>query len=95
MQVFSYTCTLILKLDDDVKGPYITENAVGAVMVGINVPLALYFIYDITSDVKEHFAKLREEGALSSRTSLGVQPSDGSSVRDGSADGKQTNKAYM
>ena len=91
MQVFSYTCTLILKLDDEVKGPYISENAVGAVMIGINVLLALYFMYDITSDVKEHFAKLREEGllkpgALSARNLLGAQPSDGSF--------KQTNTRY-
>jgi hypothetical protein len=61
-QVFSYFCTIMLKLEDNVKGPYITENAIGVVMVGINVPLAAYFIYDITADVQEHVAKLREEG---------------------------------
>lgn len=33
-------------------------------MVGINVPLGLYFLYDIAADVQEHFGKLREEGLL-------------------------------
>ena len=69
-QVFSYFCTILLKLEDDVKGPYITANAVGAVMVGINVPLALYFLYDITADVREHFEKLRMEGLLQSPGAL-------------------------
>ena len=63
-QVFSYFCTILLKLEDDVKGPYITANAVSTVMVGINVPLGLYFLYDIAADVQEHFGKLREEGLL-------------------------------
>ena len=69
-QVFSYFCTILLKLEDDVKGPYITANAVGAVMVGINVPLSLYFLYDITADVREHFEKLRQEGLLQSPGAL-------------------------
>ena len=43
-QVFSYFCTILLKLEDSVKGPYITENAIGVVMVGINGPLAAYFV---------------------------------------------------
>ena len=83
----------MLKLEDSVKGPYITENAIGVVMVGINVPLAVYFLYDITSDVQEHFAKLREEGllqpgALSSRNLVaGLQRTFTS------ADGQQPSKA--
>jgi hypothetical protein len=86
-QVFSYFCTILLKLEDDVKGPYITANAVSTVMVGINVPLGLYFMYDITADVQEHFEKLRQEGLL--------QP--GALVRalsaDLSTDGEQPSKA--
>jgi len=99
-QAFSYFCTILLKLEDSVKGPYITENSIGVVMVGINVPLAVYFLYDITSDIQEHFAKLREEGllqpgALSSRNLVaGLQRTfTTSTVQDGSADGQQPSKA--
>ena len=59
LQVFRYFCTIILKLDDSFKGPYISEseNSIGAVMVAVNMPMGLlhvlYFLYDITTDVRE------------------------------------------
>jgi hypothetical protein len=63
-QVLSYFCTILLKLDDNVKGPYITQESLAAVMIGINVPLGAYFVYDISADVREHFATLKEEGIM-------------------------------
>eukprot|EP01046_Picozoa_sp_COSAG06_P072853 COSAG06_NODE_21509_length_754_cov_1.783206_1_plen_80_part_10 len=38
-QVLSYFCTILLKLDDSVKGPYITQESLAVVMIGINIPL--------------------------------------------------------
>ena len=63
-QVLSYFCTILLKLDDSVKGPYITQESIAGVMVGINLPLGAYFLYDISADVQEHFTTLKEEGIL-------------------------------
>ena len=63
-QVLSYFCTILLKLDDSVKGPYITQESLAVVMIGINIPLGAYFVYDISADVREHFATLKEEGIL-------------------------------
>ena len=63
-QVLSYFCTILLKLDDSVKGPYITQESIAGVMIGINVPLGAYFVYDISADIREHFATLRQAGIL-------------------------------
>ena len=63
-QVLSYFCTILLKLDDSVKGPYITQESITGVMIGINVPLGAYFVYDISADLQEHLAALKEGGIL-------------------------------
>eukprot|EP01046_Picozoa_sp_COSAG06_P077861 COSAG06_NODE_25557_length_634_cov_0.669159_1_plen_73_part_00 len=57
-QVISYLCTIMLKLDDSVRGPYLTQNGVTAVMVGINAPMAIFFLYDIIADVREYSGQL-------------------------------------
>ena len=63
-QVLSYFCIILLKLDDSVKGPYITQESLAGVMIGINVPLGAYFVYDVTADIREYLATLKEEGIL-------------------------------
>ena len=67
-QVLSYFCTILLKLDNSVKGPYITQESIAGVMIGINVPLGAYFVYDISADVREHFAPLRQAESSPWRT---------------------------
>eukprot|EP01048_Picozoa_sp_COSAG05_P000361 COSAG05_NODE_9_length_39734_cov_180.598067_25_plen_91_part_00 len=40
------------------RGDALTEERVGFVMLAINLPMALYFVYDVVADVREAFALL-------------------------------------
>jgi hypothetical protein len=47
--VFSYFASILLKVDTD--GEVLTDDLVGALMVAVNIPMALYFLYDVREDV--------------------------------------------
>ena len=52
--VFSFFSTILLKADT--AGELLTHDRVGVLMVVVNVPMALFFVWDVRLDVVEHFA---------------------------------------
>ena len=52
--VFSFFSTILLKAD--MAGELLTHDRVGVLMVVVNVPMALFFVWDVRLDVVEHFA---------------------------------------
>ena len=52
--VFSFFSTILLKAD--MAGEVLTHNRVGVLMVVVNLPMALFFVWDVRLDVVEHFA---------------------------------------
>ena len=52
--VFSFFSTILLKADT--AGELLTHDRVGVLMVVANVPMALFFVWDVRLDVVEHFA---------------------------------------
>merc|ERR1712166_1305819 len=52
--VFSFFSTILLKAD--MAGEVLTPNRVGVLMVVVNLPMALFFVWDVRLDVVEHFA---------------------------------------
>ena len=52
--VFSFFSTILLKADT--AGELLTHDRVGVLMVVVNVPMALGFVWDVRLDVVEHFA---------------------------------------
>ena len=52
--VFSFFSTILLKAD--MAGEVLTHDRVGVLMVVVNVPMALFFVWDVRLDVVEHFA---------------------------------------
>ena len=51
--VISYFSTIMLKLDEQTRGTWITEAGISYIMIAVNVPMGMYFVYDITMDVQE------------------------------------------
>ena len=52
--VFSFFSTILLKAD--MAGEVLTHGRVGVLMVVVNLPMALFFVWDVRLDVVEHFA---------------------------------------
>jgi hypothetical protein len=52
--VFSFFSTILLKAD--MAGEVLTHDRVGVLMVVVNLPMALFFVWDVRLDVVEHFA---------------------------------------
>lgn len=52
--VFSFFSTILLKADT--AGELLTHDRVGVLMVVVNLPMALFFVWDVRLDVVEHFA---------------------------------------
>ena len=52
--VFSFFSTILLKAD--MAGELLTQERVGVLMVVVNLPMALFFVWDVRLDVVEHFA---------------------------------------
>ena len=52
--MFSFFSTILLKADT--AGELLTHDRVGVLMVVVNVPMALFFVWDVRLDVVEHFA---------------------------------------
>ena len=53
VMVISYFSTIMLKLDEETRGTWITEAGISYIMIAVNVPMGFYFAYDITMDVRE------------------------------------------
>ena len=56
--VFSFFSTILLKADT--AGELLTHDRVGVLMVVVNVPMALFFVWDVRLDVVEHFAAVED-----------------------------------
>ena len=56
--VFSFFSTILLKADT--AGELLTHDRVGVLMVVVNVPMALFFGWDVRLDVVEHFAAVED-----------------------------------
>ena len=52
--VFSFFSTILLKAD--MAGEVLTHDRVGVLMVVVNLPMAMFFVWDVRLDVVEHFA---------------------------------------
>ena len=61
LQWFCYFCTILLKLPDNIKGPFISEELIAYCMVVVNIPMLVYFLYDVKSDVQEHLQNLKHD----------------------------------
>ena len=44
----------------DLSGEVLTKKNIGFAMLAVNVPMVIFFIYDIYADVKEGFADVKE-----------------------------------
>ena len=75
--VFSFFSTILLKADT--AGELLTHDRVGVLMVVVNVPMALFFVWDVRLDVVEHFAAVHH--ALDNVT---MDDEDTTDVGDGS-----------
>ena len=62
--VFSFFSTILLKAD--MAGEVLTHGRVGVLMVVVNLPMALFFVWDVRLDVVEHFAAVEEYMSSSS-----------------------------
>ena len=56
--VFSFFSTILLKAD--AAGELLTHDRVGVLMVVVNVPMAIFFVWDVRLDVVEHFAAVED-----------------------------------
>ena len=56
--VFSFFSTVLLKAD--MAGEVLTDDRVGILMVVVNVPMAVFFVWDVWLDVQEHFAAVED-----------------------------------
>ena len=56
--VFSFFSTILLKAD--MAGEVLPHNRVGVLMVVVNLPMALFFVWDVRLDVVEHFAAVED-----------------------------------
>ena len=52
--VFSFFSTILLKAD--MAGEVLTHDRVGVLMVVVNLPMAMFFVWGVRLDVVEHFA---------------------------------------
>merc|ERR1712072_691856 len=59
----SYFATILLKVD--LKGEVLTPNGVGVIMIAVNVPMALYFVYDVKFKLQRHIAEFEEASGIS------------------------------
>ena len=59
----SYFATILLKVD--LKGEVLTPNGVGVIMIAVNVPMALYFVYDVKFKLQRHIAEFEEHLGVS------------------------------
>ena len=48
--------TILLKAD--MAGELLTDERIGIIMVAVNLPMVVFFVYDIRADVKEHIASV-------------------------------------
>ena len=58
ISVFSFFSTILLKAD--AAGELLTHDRVGVLMVVVNLPMALFFVWDVRLDVVEHFAAVED-----------------------------------
>jgi hypothetical protein len=56
VKVFSYFSTILLKID--LQGEVLTPEGIGLFMVGINLPMAVYFVADVLAVIREDLAPL-------------------------------------
>ena len=83
--VFSFFSTILLKADT--AGELLTHDRVGVLMVVVNVPMALFFVWDVRLDVVEHFAAVEDYWE-----NIMMDDEDTTVVGDGS--GKTTNPMH-
>ena len=76
--VFSFFSTILLKADT--AGELLTHDRVGVLMVVVNVPMALFFVWDVRLDVVEHFAVVEEY--MISHSVVRTEQGDGGSRND-------------
>ena len=76
--VFSFFSTILLKAD--MAGEVLTHGRVGVLMVVVNLPMALFFVWDVRLDVVEHFAAVEEY--MSSHSVVRTEQGDGGSRND-------------
>ena len=74
--VFSFFSTILLKAD--MAGEVLTHGRVGVLMVVVNLPMALFFVWDVRLDVVEHFA------AVLALDNVTMDDEDTTDVGDGS-----------
>ena len=41
-------------------GELLTDDRVGVLMVAVNLPMALFFVWDVRQDIVEHFAAVED-----------------------------------
>ena len=56
--VFTYFATILLKAD--MAGELVTDDGIGLLMVCVNLPMAVFFVWDVRLDIKEHFAAVND-----------------------------------
>jgi hypothetical protein len=66
--VISYFSTILLKID--LVGERLTHDDIGLLMTSVHVPMAMYFVYDLRQDVKEH---LEEAAVLAAQLVEGAE----------------------
>ena len=59
IQAFSYFSTILLKVD--LRGEVLTPRDIGIMMIGINLPMTVYFLYDVFGKIKQDIAVIRQE----------------------------------
>ena len=59
IQAFSYFSTILLKVD--LRGEVLTPRDIGIMMIGINLPMTVYFLYDVFGKIKQDIAVIRLE----------------------------------
>ena len=59
IQAFSYFSTILLKVD--LRGEVLTPRDIGIMMIGINLPMTVYFLYDVFGKLKQDIAVIRLE----------------------------------
>eukprot|EP01043_Picozoa_sp_COSAG02_P066227 COSAG02_NODE_10236_length_1989_cov_3.931513_2_plen_263_part_00 len=64
IQAFSYFSTILLKVD--LRGEVLTPRDIGIMMIGINLPMTVYFLYDVFGTIKQDIAIIRLETLTSS-----------------------------